>query len=670
MLRKPPRALARRVADEAAVRLRRRSAATRGRRLDESALLAAVGSTSVGELWERLASRSYPAVTTSADATRIAEACPEERERILRAAGDSVARRVDLLGSGPVELGRPIAWTTDSKSGESWPDGPAWSLDYAQLERPTDVKVPWELSRLHWLLPAAQAYLLTGDESYAAATRDVLEEWIDANPYPWTVNWAVAMEGAMRILSWTWLFHACGPSDAWRDEAFRSRFLTALFLHGEFVERNLERSDVNGNHYTADAAGLVFAGAFFGAGPSAERWSRRGWEILRDELPRQVGPDGVDFEASTAYHRLVTELFLLPALYRVRLGLPVETAYADRLAAAARFAATYSRPDGTAPLWGDADDARALPLGGQALNDHRYLAGVVAAAWDDETLRRLVSGPRDEALWLLGPDADVPETAVGEPGSALFPAGGVAVLRAGRDHVFVDCGPVGLAGRGGHGHNDCLAFEAVLDGVHLVSDAGSYVYTASREWRNRFRGTAFHSTPQLDGEELNRIPHPDHLWSLEYDARPAIERWESSSTRVLLRASHSGYERLAEPVRVVRTFALDPDAHVLAIADELLGEGEHEVRVPFQLAPGVEPASVESGRAELEASGRRFVLAWSDGWSGKLEEGWVSPSYGVKQAAPRLVLVRRGRLEPLLSVLTPAELDDPLGRASALLEDG
>ena len=33
------------------------------------------------------------------------------------------------------------------------------------------------------------------------------------------------------------------------------------------------------------------------------------------------------------------------------------------------------------------------------------------------------------------------------------------------DHVLIDAGPVGMAGRGGHGHNDCLAFDAMLDGV-------------------------------------------------------------------------------------------------------------------------------------------------------------------------------------------------------------
>ena len=151
---------------------------------------------------------------------------------MLARADDAVARRVDLLGSGPVELGRPIDWLTDFKTGIAWPAGYAPRLDYADLGRPSDVKVPWELSRVQWLLPAGQAFLLTGDETYAAAVRDVLDEWIAANPYAWTVNWSVAMESALRILSWSWLLGALGGSESWSDAGFRARFLRTLWLHG------------------------------------------------------------------------------------------------------------------------------------------------------------------------------------------------------------------------------------------------------------------------------------------------------------------------------------------------------------------------------------------------------------------------------------------------------
>jgi hypothetical protein len=41
------------------------------------------------------------------------------------------------------------------------------------------------------------------------------------------------MEPALRIFSWTWLFYACGRSEAWSEQGFRSRFLRGLYLHGD-----------------------------------------------------------------------------------------------------------------------------------------------------------------------------------------------------------------------------------------------------------------------------------------------------------------------------------------------------------------------------------------------------------------------------------------------------
>ena len=387
----------------------------------------------------------------------------------------------------------------------------------------------------------------------------------------------------------------------------------------------------------------------------------RGWSLLCDEILRQVYPDGVDFEASVAYHRLVLELFFLPALYRRACGLDVPEAYRQKLVAMARFAAVYSRPEGSVPLWGDADDARALPLGGQPLNDHRYLAGLVGAAFDVPDLRQSFAGSRTEVFWLLGPAAaeSLPDARVPPkpPSSQAFPSGGFYVMRNEVDHVFVDCGPVGLAGRGGHGHNDCLSFEAVLDGVHLVSDCGAYVYSASFEARNRFRSTAFHNTPRVDGQEINRLD-PELLWTLEYDAKPRVRRFEVGPDADTFCGSHSGYERLSEPVTPVRTLVLDHRRHRLRVQDAFEGTGRHRIEIPLHLAPGVIVSEQAPGRLFLRAGARRFSIEWgpSDAWTITVGEGRVSPSYGVAVSTARLVWVREGTLETALTLcLTPED---------------
>ena len=662
-LTKPPRVVLRRGWAEATVRTERFLGPARARRLDERALLAALGDDTLASCWERL--RARPFLLPRIDAEELERVAPGERERVQAGAARAADRTLDLLGTGPFRLERPADWHTDVVSGTTWP--PAWwrDLEYAQLDRPSDVKVPWEISRLQWLLPAGQAYLLDGDERHAQVVRDTLEEWIEANPYGASVNWASPMEAAIRILTFTWLFHALGDSEAWRDPAFRLQLLRAVYLHGDFVARNLELSDVNGNHLDADAAGIVFAGLFFGSGRAPARWASTGWSLLVSELDRQVTPDGVDFEMSTAYHRLVTELFLLPALLRRRLDLPVPGRYLGRLEAMARFAAAYTRPDGTSPAWGDADDARALPLGGQQLGDHRYLGATMAAAWGADVP---VAGPRGEVAWLLGPAAAAALVETAAPGSQLFADGGCAILRGDEDHVFVDCGPVGLAGRGGHGHNDITALDATLAGVPLLLDPGTYTYTRSPEWRNRFRTTAAHNAVQVDGEELNRLGEPHHLWSLRDDARPIGRALHVDGPRHTFTVGHTGYRRLAAPVEVTRTVQLDTALHALVVIDDVAGDADHELAARYTLPPGAE-LELSSAGARLAVAGREFAVAWS-GWEAvTAAAGWFSPSYGVKVEAPVLELRATAVAARLGFAVAPAaartELEDWLQRELA-----
>jgi uncharacterized heparinase superfamily protein len=641
----------------------RRAAAFRHR----ATLLRALKAPSVEVLWQELARRPYPTWTSPIAPAACDAVCPGETARILTLAETALQQRVQLLGSGPIELGSRVDWHRDYKTGIAWPPAYALGIEYNNLDRPSDVKVPWEISRLQWLIPAGQAYLLTGDDRYARRVRDILDDWIAANPYAGSINWSCTLEPAMRIMVLTWFFQVFNRAEAWRDQSFRLRFLTTLFLHGDFTNRHVELSEVNGNHCTADAVALVCAGLFFGRGAAPRRWLNRGWQLLCAELPKQVNPDGVDFEASIAYHRFVTELFFMAARYREVCGENVPDWYRARIQAMAAFSTAYSGPDGNVPLVGDADDARVLPFGGQRLNDHRYLSGVIGAAWNVPSLLETMSGPRGEVLWQHGPDVAMTlpkqDEPVQPPQSTLFPEGGFCVMRNRRDHVFVDCGPVGFGGKGGHGHNDCLGFEAVLDGVRLVTDCGAFTYTGSPKDRDAFRSTASHNTPCIDGEEVNRFIAPNYLWQLHNDAAPSVRRWNAGSDCDVLCATHSGYERLGNPVRPVRTIVLDHAHHMVLIRDAFEGTGTHTIEIPIHLAPEVSVKLVREREFELTAGDRRFSLIWAErSWSVDVTECRVSPSYGVAVPSVRLSWKRQGRVDvPLTLAIMPAECKPVIG---------
>jgi uncharacterized heparinase superfamily protein len=661
--RKPPRYLLQRLLAEAHVETGRVRTRIRNRRFGERELLEATEAATIDELWERLASQAYPAWFGERDLDQI---CPNERSRIFAAADAARRRQVDMLGSGPIDLGAPVDWSLDYKTGRRWPRSYALRMQYNDPELPSDVKMPWEISRAHWLIPLGQAFCLGKDETYAAAAHQILDEWIADNPYARTVNWGVTMEAAMRIFTWSWLFHAFSKSSSWSDKSFRYRFLRMMYLHGEFTEEFIERSDINGNHYDADAAALVFAGLFFDRGVAPARWHERGWQWLSDELPKQVFSDGVDFEASIAYHRLVMELFLLPAALRRARGLEVSAPYRERLVAMARFVAAYCRPDGSSPLWGDADDARAQPLGGQRLDDHRYLVGATAVLFGDESLARASGGPHDEVYWRFGPEAcrwlEARGSTRAPAESVAFRDGGVFVMRGPGDHVFIDCGPIGLGGRGGHGHNDCLSFDAMLDNVQLVTDCGAYLYTASYEERNRFRGTVSHNTPMIGNHEINRFA-PLDIWILKDDAKPELRRWAVHGDFVEFEGSHAGYERLTPSVRPVRRIVLDPLAHRLLIRDrfETSVDARFAVAIPMHLAEGVTVSAPSDRSVILTAGAARFRLTFEGmpSWRLAIDDGRIAPSYGIARKIVRLSWhATVGRDSHLTVTITPAAQDE------------
>src|SRR5262249_36814913 len=321
--------------------------------------------------------------------------------------------------------------------------------------------------------------------------------------------------------------------------------------------------------------------------------------------------------------------------------------------------------DGRAPLLGGADDGRIQLLGTQPIGDHRYLLSSAALIFGRDDLAAAAGRCWEETFWLMGPAAverfpTRPESQAPRRSTA-FPDGGFYVLRGRDAHVIVDCGDVGMRGRGGHGHNDILSFELFLNGFNVVTDCGAYLYTASREWRNRFRSTAFHNTVQVDGEELNRFLGPDALWQLQYDAQPVSPRFGTGERGDCFCGGHSGDTRLPSAVLPTRALFVSHERPRVLVRDRVDGSGRHTMAWRFHLDPAVTP--VVDGRDVRLSSGERAVwLLPGDAaasWTAAIEDGWVSPSYGVK-VETRVVVWRTEDAVPLQAsfLFAEARLDD------------
>ena len=293
-------------------------------------------------------------------ARAVATTHPEHVGAVFAATERILAGRFDLLGSGDHVLTRSqggLDWHLDWRSVQRWP-ADAYYTDLAIVRGDgSDVKLPWELSRCQHLLALGQAYLLaphTMDPEAAARlrarcaleARHQIDDWIDSNPRGVGINWTCAMEVAMRAFTWlaTLALFRGAPE---LDDKFFGRIVAALWMHGRHVRRNLEISaeGLTSNHYLADVVGLHALAVGLPELEEAAEWGAFAREALECEIGRQVHPDGVDFERSLPYHRLVTEFFLHSALL-LRAGKAGPSGpFVERLARMLEFSAAATRPD-------------------------------------------------------------------------------------------------------------------------------------------------------------------------------------------------------------------------------------------------------------------------------------------------------------------------------------
>ena len=516
----------------------------------------------------------------------------------------------DILGSGPVELGVTPRWRTDLYSGVEWPLDPA---DPSRLETSagSDIRTVWELGRGYHFPALARAYHTTGDRRFADAFARHVESWIAQNPLGFGPNWLSPMDTAIRAANWalaTVLFADCDTLPA----PFWARLLGQLRLDARFIERYREWHPLyRGNHYVANGVGLVYVGGLFGDVREGRRWLVRGGRLLGGEILTQVLPDGVGFEASLAYHRLVTEFFTWggEVLKRNRPGL-WGPAQEERLRGMYAFIEAYTPASGEAPMMGDADDGRLHVLEARALH-----------------------APREHRRGL--PPEMFPE---GPPISRLYREGGFAVIRDGRDHCVVRCGPVGLRGAGSHDHNDQTSFELVADGERIIRDSGTYCYTRDLDARHWFRSTAAHSVVQIGTEEQNPI-HVARPWRVLADrTRSRVVAWDPDPPGPEVIVEHTGFQHLPGSPVVRRSIRFDSATRSWTVGDEVLGEGVQEVTWRLQLELPPRSPRITGGSVEFHVGGSLIRVGFPGRMVAQFLDTWSSVRYGAREKRPVLVV--------------------------------
>jgi Heparinase II/III-like protein/Heparinase II/III N-terminus len=579
----------------------------------------------------------------------------DSRALIVSFADEIRAGRYPFLGYGTVELGTRPKWNFDFISGTAWPYLRRECRECIRHDG-SDVKVPYELSRLQFLPVLGKAHVLTGEESYRGAAKDLLSHWIRSNPVPLGVNWTLAMEAALRAMSICFLLNLLSPIRR-EEEPWLASVTRSLAQHLLYIEANIEFSHLlTSNHYLSDIVGLYCLSAFLdGEGMAARRCKYR--QRIEAEMVQQVYEDGGDYEASTGYHVLVTQLFATALLLmRAERSAPPAPAFVGRLRMMFQFLNAVASPSGQLPQVGDCDDGRTELL----VDDLQQMILYPVSERNSLRVASLLGlgqlllgegvGPGDDAAWYgLNASNPVPYSEPHiNPGSAgptrILPKSGIGILKHGSAELLFFAIPNGIFGKGSHTHNDKLSFVLRVAGKEVLCDSGTGCYTKDVATRNRLRSTAAHNTLLVDGQEQNHIDaRPLGLFIIGNEAAVSSMQAGREVQGYFLRASHTGYSSLG--VMHTRTIRVVEGELAIVIEDELKGDGVHDFELNLHLAPNrnAELTATENGILCRITGDRQvqLIVAGPDCIQASVQPSPVSATYGV--TVPAVSVRFRGR---------------------------
>lgn len=503
----------------------------------------------------------------------------------LQRADNAVKKSFDLLG-GSITFAFEINWYLDFRLQHYSPaadcafDSLSYYADisYAVPVKDAfikDIKVPWELSRLQHLVDLGYAFNNTCDSKYAVAAQEQFMSWYKANPFLIGVNWLCAMEVGIRAVNLVWtfkLFH-----QHFSDEIL-TKLAASIYDHMIYLENNWELYDgVTSNHYLSDLIGYLYCCFVFQQVPGFEKkinWCMQ--ELLR-ELDKQIFDEGTDYEGSTSYHRLVTEMVYHAWLLSktMHFSIPVQKKLEHLFIKMIAFLDRCITDNGTLLQIGDTDSGK------------------------------LVAGISRELINIYKP--------VSEPALTYYKKFGLTIFKNETWHVTLRHHAYEKPQPSGHLHADAGSVTIAYKGIPIIVDPGSFVYTAHAKWRNRFRSASMHSIFYCKDREPIEIT--DSLFALAIPEH--ANDWDA------LKTSHTLYEGL------VAERAIEVEDSI-EICDQWLGTAQSVPTVwYFILHPDVKitehrdffELQTQVGSVSLYMPGKSLIL-----------NSWYSPSYGVKVA--------------------------------------
>lgn len=221
---------------------------------------------------------------------------------------------------------------------------------------------------------------------------------------------------------------------------------------------NNQETRLLANHYFENLKTIVICALICDEEATYKKYIKK----LIKQCREQILPDGVHFELSPMYQKIILEDLIRVAFVLKQAGKEEYKEILPYVKKMVDATASIEKGFNRTPLFNDSGDNVAKPT-----------KDLINAA---ERLFNITAEFKDE-----------------------LPHGGYYKLYDGNISVIVDAGAIGPDYMPGHGHCDCQSFELAVDGIPVLVNSGTYAYQT--ELRKYFRDTAAHNTLTINGHE-------------------------------------------------------------------------------------------------------------------------------------------------------------------------
>lgn len=466
-----------------------------------------------------------------------------------------------------------------------------------------DILYAWEFGKHHALFDIACLLNINEDIQKRSYLNEQLESWMKSTTLENNIHWMNSLIVSQRCINWLYIL-ALEHDNLKLNKSLYQEFIGELLFSADYVYNNMEFYKFNNNHLISNLAFLILIARIFPKSKKLKRYSDYAKKVLHSELTKQVFDDGVNFEASTVYHRYVTELLVIAFCGTEDSDISLKMKLSLIIQKMLKYISRINSKDYLLPIIGDNYQTKVLPNAENNANNCYSLLNVYQHLVDKHISNNILKNSSHSTEERGMNNTIDPRDYLTSGWLCCFYPNNSDMM------ILFDTANTGLRGSdandaSSHGHSDALSFILNVEGLEFIVDRGSPEYTGSRKLHDEFRATSSHNTLTIDNCDQCT---PSGYWVYERYAPIYGRRVTEDSAKWILEGSHKNYHNKNKGeithTRKVTYYKKNPS---VTIIDSLIGVANSDVDGRLYLHPDVSLQRISKNKFRI-SRGRVLVF--------------------------------------------------------------